>query len=267
MPAQAVDVAPPALRVTHGVDQQAHLGEAEGLVEAPGEGDDLDVEGRIVAAEGLDPEVGAAVQKAIDFYRGLGCEIKEVSLPHTKYAVGVYYIIATAECSSNLARYDGIRYGHRSKEATDALDIYFKSRAEGFGAEVKRRIILGTYVLSSGYYDAYYLRAQKVRTLIRQDFLNAYKEVDAILTPTSPTPAFKKGEKAADPLSMYLSDIYTIGVNLAGLPGMSIPCGFSSQGLPIGLQLIGRPFEEADLLAVANAYDSAHDWAKRTPSL
>ena len=218
-------------------------------------------------AEGLDPEVGAAVQKAIDFYRGLGCEIKEVSLPHTKYAVGVYYIIATAECSSNLARYDGIRYGHRSKEATDALDIYFKSRAEGFGAEVKRRIILGTYVLSSGYYDAYYLRAQKVRTLIRQDFLNAYKEVDAILTPTSPTPAFKKGEKAADPLSMYLSDIYTIGVNLAGLPGMSIPCGFSSQGLPIGLQLIGRPFEEADLLAVANAYDSAHDWAKRTPSL
>ena len=218
-------------------------------------------------AEGLDPEVGAAVQKAIDFYRGLGCEIKEVSLPHTKYAVGVYYIIATAECSSNLARYDGIRYGHRSKDATDALDIYFKSRAEGFGAEVKRRIILGTYVLSSGYYDAYYLRAQKVRTLIRQDFLNAYKEVDAILTPTSPTPAFKKGEKAADPLSMYLSDIYTIGVNLAGLPGMSIPCGFSSQGLPIGLQLIGRPFEEADLLAVANAYDSAHDWAKRTPSL
>ena len=218
-------------------------------------------------AEGLDPEVGAAVQKAIDFYRGLGCEIKEVSLPHTKYAVGVYYIIATAECSSNLARYDGIRYGHRSKEATDALDIYFKSRAEGFGAEVKRRIILGTYVLSSGYYDAYYLRAQKVRTLIRQDFLNAYEEVDAILTPTSPTPAFKKGEKAADPLSMYLSDIYTIGVNLAGLPGMSIPCGFSSNGLPIGLQLIGRPFEEADLLAVANAYDAAHDWAKRTPSL
>ena len=218
-------------------------------------------------AEGLDPEVGGAVEKAIEFYRTLGCEIKEVSLPHTKYAVGVYYIIATAECSSNLARYDGIRYGHRSKEATDALDIYFKSRAEGFGAEVKRRIILGTYVLSSGYYDAYYLRAQKVRTLIRQDFLNAYKEVDAILTPTSPTPAFKKGEKAADPLSMYLSDIYTIGVNLAGLPGMSIPCGFSATGLPIGLQLIGRPFEEADLLAVAHAYDSAHDWAKHTPSL
>ena len=216
---------------------------------------------------GLDPEVGAAVQTAIDHYRKLGCEIKEVSLPHTKYAVGVYYIIATAECSSNLARYDGIRYGHRSKDAKDALDIYFKSRAEGFGAEVKRRIILGTYVLSSGYYDAYYLRAQKVRTLIRQDFLNAYKEVDAILTPTSPTPAFTKGENAADPLSMYLSDIYTIGVNLAGLPGMSIPCGFSKSGLPIGLQLIGRPFEEADLLAVANAYDRDHDWHTRTPNL
>ncbi len=216
---------------------------------------------------GLDPEVAAAVQQAIDHYRKIGCEIKEVSLPHTKYAVGVYYIIATAECSSNLARYDGIRYGHRSKDAKDAVDLYFKSRAEGFGAEVKRRIILGTYVLSSGYYDAYYLRAQKVRTLIRQDFLNAYKEVDAILTPTSPTPAFKKGEKAADPLSMYLSDIYTIGVNLAGLPGMSIPCGFSRGGLPIGLQLIGRPFEEADLLAVANAYDRDHDWHTRTPNL
>ena len=217
--------------------------------------------------EGLDPEVGAAVQSAIDFYRRHGCQIKEVSLPHTKYGVAAYYIIATAECSSNLARYDGIRYGHRSSEAKDSLDIYFRSRAEGFGEEVKRRIILGTYVLSSGYYDAYYLRAQKVRTLIRQDFLNAYKEVDAILTPTSPTPAFKRGEKAANPLSMYLSDIYTIGVNLAGLPGVSVPCGFSSGGLPIGLQLIGRPFEEADLLAVANAYHQAHDWHLRRPVL
>ena len=216
--------------------------------------------------EGLDPEVAAAVQTAIEFYKKQGCEIKEVSLPHTEYGVGVYYIIATAECSSNLARYDGIRYGHRSKDAKDIVDLYFKSRAEGIGAEVKRRIILGTYVLSSVYYDAYYLRAQKVRTLIRQDFLNAYKEVDAILTPTSPTPAFKRGAKA-DPLAMYLCDVYTIGVNLAGLPGISLPCGFSKGGLPIGLQIIGQPFQEAELLAIANAYEKSHDWATKTPSL
>lgn len=216
--------------------------------------------------EGLDPEVGAAVQAAIAEYKKMGCEIREVSLPHTKYAVGAYYIIATAECSSNLARYDGVRYGHRSKDAKDALDIYFKSRAEGFGQEVKRRIILGTYVLSSGYYDAYYLRAQKVRTLIRRDFLEAYREVDAILTPTSPTPAFKAGEKAANPLAMYLNDIYTIGVNLAGLPGISIPCGFTRGGLPIGLQVIGQPFRETELLAVAAAYEARTDWHTRHPS-
>ena len=216
--------------------------------------------------EGLDPEVAAAVQKAVEYYKSIGCEIKEVSLPHTEYGVGVYYIIATAECSSNLARYDGVRYGHRSKEAKDILDVYFKSRAEGFGAEVKRRIILGTYVLSSGYYDAYYLRAQKVRTLIRNDFLEAYKSVDVILTPTSPTPAFKRGAKA-DPLAMYLCDVYTIGVNLAGLPGISVPCGFSQGGLPIGMQLIGQPFREADLLAVANAYDASHAWDRQTPNL
>jgi aspartyl-tRNA(Asn)/glutamyl-tRNA(Gln) amidotransferase subunit A len=217
--------------------------------------------------EGLDPEVAAAVQGAIDEYRRLGCEIREVSLPHTKYAVGAYYIIATAECSSNLARYDGVRYGHRSKDAKDALDIYFKSRAEGFGAEVKRRIILGTYVLSSGYYDAYYLRAQKVRTLIRRDFLEAYKEVDAIVTPTSPTPAFLKGDKTSNPLAMYLNDIYTIGVNLAGLPGISIPCGFTKGGLPIGLQVIGQPFRETELLAVAGAYEARTDWHTRYPHL
>jgi aspartyl-tRNA(Asn)/glutamyl-tRNA(Gln) amidotransferase subunit A len=217
--------------------------------------------------EGLDPEVGSAVQAAIDEYRKLGAEIREVSLPHTKYAVGAYYIIATAECSSNLARYDGVRYGHRSKDAHDALDLYFKSRAEGFGAEVKRRIILGTYVLSSGYYDAYYLRAQKVRTLIRRDFLEAYKHVDAIVTPTSPTPAFRKGEKAANPLAMYLNDIYTIGVNLAGLPGISVPCGFTRGGLPIGLQVIGQPFKEAELLAVAGAYEETNDWRSRHPAL
>jgi aspartyl-tRNA(Asn)/glutamyl-tRNA(Gln) amidotransferase subunit A len=159
-----------------------------------------------------------------------------------------------------------VRYGHRSKEAKDILDVYFKSRAGGFGPEVKRRIILGTYVLSSGYYDAYYLRAQKVRTLIRNDFLEAYKSVDVILTPTSPTPAFKRGAKA-DPLAMYLCDVYTIGVNLAGLPGISVPCGFSRGGLPIGMQLIGQPFREADLLAVANAYDAPHAWGKQTPKL
>ncbi len=218
-------------------------------------------------SDGLDPEVGAAVQAAIDHYRGLGCEIREISLPHTKYAVGAYYIIATAECSSNLARYDGVRYGHRSAEAADALDLYFRTRAEGFGAEVKRRVILGTYVLSSGYHDAYYLRAQKVRTLIRNDFLKAYREVDAILTPTSPTPAFKKGEKSADPLAMYLNDIYTIGVNLAGLPGVSVPCGFTRSGLPMGLQVIGQPFREADLLAIARAYERDHEWNGRHPDL
>jgi aspartyl-tRNA(Asn)/glutamyl-tRNA(Gln) amidotransferase subunit A len=222
--------------------------------------------------EGLDPEVGAALQMAIDEYRKLGCEVSEVSLPHTKYAVGAYYIIATAECSSNLARYDGVRYGHRSKDAGDALDIYFKSRAEGFGAEVKRRIILGTYVLSSGYYDAFYLRAQKVRTLIRRDFLEAYQTVDAILTPTSPTPAFRKGDKTSNPLAMYLNDIYTIGVNLAGLPGISLPCGFSkpnllNMGLPIGLQIIGQPFRETELLSIAAAYEGRTDWRMRHPAL
>jgi aspartyl-tRNA(Asn)/glutamyl-tRNA(Gln) amidotransferase subunit A len=217
-------------------------------------------------AEGLDPEIGAAVEQAIAFYRKLGCEIKAVSLPHTQYCLDTYYVIATAEASSNLARYDGIRYGHRSKNATDIVDLYFQSRAEGFGAEVKRRIILGTYVLSSGYYDAYYLRAQKVRTLIRNDFLAAFRDVDALLTPTSPVPAFKIGEKA-DPLAMYLLDIYTIGVNLAGLPAISVPCGFTKSGLPIGTQIIGQPFREADLLSIAHAYEQAHDWKNKFPAL
>ena len=192
--------------------------------------------------------------------------MKPVSLPHTQYCLDTYYIIATAEASSNLARYDGIRYGHRAAQASDLVDLYARSRAEGFGAEVKRRIILGTYVLSSGYYDAYYLRAQKVRTLIREDFLRAYQEVDALLTPTSPIPAFKIGEKS-DPLAMYLCDIYTIGVNLAGLPALSVPCGFTSGGLPIGMQLIGQPFNESGLLAIAQAYERAHDWHTRHPSL
>jgi len=216
--------------------------------------------------EGLDPEIAAAVEQAIAFYKKQGCEIKEVSLPHTRYCLDTYYVIATAEASSNLARYDGIRYGHRSKNAKDVVDLYFQSRAEGFGPEVKRRIILGTYVLSSGYYDAYYLRAQKVRTLIRQDFLNAFREVDALLTPTSPMPAFKIGEKA-DPLALYLCDIYTIGVNLAGLPGISVPCGFTKSGLPIGAQLIGQPFQESSLLAIARSYEQVHEWSQRHPAL
>ena len=217
---------------------------------------------------GLDPEIGAAVKQAIDFYRQQGCEIKEVSLPlSAEYAIAVYYLIATAEASSNLARYDGIRYGHRSAAAKDAIDIYAKSRAEGFGPEVKRRIILGTHVLSSGYYDAYYLRAQKVRTLIRNEFAAVLRDCDALLSPTSPVPAFKLGEKSADPLAMYLTDIYTISVNLAGLPGISIPCGFTGGCLPIGLQLIGRPFDEASLLAIAQAYEQGHDWHTKHPDL
>ncbi|AOS46328.1 Glutamyl-tRNA(Gln) amidotransferase subunit A [Lacunisphaera limnophila] len=217
---------------------------------------------------GLDPEVGAAVQAAIAFYREAGCEIREVSLPlAAEHAIAVYYLIATAEASSNLARYDGIRYGHRAAKAKDVVDLYFQSRAEGFGDEVKRRIILGTHVLSSGYYDAYYLRAQKVRTLIRNEFAAVLQECDALLSPTSPIPAFKIGEKSADPLAMYLTDIYTISVNLAGLPGLSVPCGFTTGGLPIGLQLIGRPFDEAGLLAIARAYEQAHEWSQRHPVL
>ena len=199
---------------------------------------------------GLDPEVAAAVKAAITHYRQAGCEIREVSLPFAaEYAIAVYYLIATAEASSNLARYDGVRYGHRSAKAKDVVDLYFQSRAEGFGDEVKRRIILGTHVLSSGYYDAYYLRAQKVRTLIRNEFSAVLQDCDALLSPTSPTAAFKIGEKSSDPLAMYLTDIYTISVNLAGLPGISVPCGFTEAGLPIGLQIIGRPFDEAGLLA------------------
>lgn len=217
--------------------------------------------------EGIDPEVKANIEKAIDWYRGQGCEIIDISLPHSDLAVPVYYIVATAEASSNLARFDGVRYSHRSEAAKDALSLFTKSRGEGFGDEVKRRIILGTYVLSSGYYDAYYLRAQKVRRLILGDFEQAFEQVDAILTPTSPTPAFKRGERADDPLAMYLSDIYTISVNLAGLPAISIPSGFTPCGLPIGLQIIGKAFGEADMFAIAHAFEKAHDYAQQTPNL
>ncbi|MEM1223888.1 MAG: Asp-tRNA(Asn)/Glu-tRNA(Gln) amidotransferase subunit GatA [Verrucomicrobiota bacterium] len=217
--------------------------------------------------EGIDPEVKSNIEQAIDWYRSQGCEIVDISLPHSELAVPVYYIVATAEASSNLARFDGVRYGHRSKEASDLLSLFCKSRGEGFGDEVKRRIILGTYVLSSGYYDAYYLRAQKVRRLILGDFEKAYEKVDAILTPTSPTPAFKRGERSDDPLAMYLSDVYTISVNLAGLPAVSIPSGFTESGLPIGLQIIGKAFGEADMFAIAHAFEQAHDYYKATPNL
>jgi len=218
-------------------------------------------------AEGIDPEVKANIEQAIDWYKSQGCEIVDISLPHSELAVPVYYIVATAEASSNLARFDGVRYSHRSEEAKDALTLFTKSRGEGFGDEVKRRIILGTYVLSSGYYDAYYLRAQKVRRLILGDFETAFEQCDAILTPTSPTPAFKRGERADDPLAMYLSDIYTISVNLAGLPAISVPSGFTESGLPIGLQVIGKAFGEADMFAVANAFEQAHDYYKAVPAL
>jgi aspartyl-tRNA(Asn)/glutamyl-tRNA(Gln) amidotransferase subunit A len=207
------------------------------------------------------------VERAIDWYRGEGCDIVDISLPHSELAVPVYYIVATAEASSNLARFDGVRYGHRSASAEDPLSLFCKSRGEGFGDEVKRRIILGTYVLSSGYYDAYYLRAQKIRRLILGDFEEAFRKVDAILTPTSPTPAFKRGERSDDPLAMYLSDIYTISVNLAGLPAISVPSGLTEAGLPIGLQVIGKAFGEADMFAIANAFEQAHDYHRMRPNL
>jgi len=208
-------------------------------------------------AEGLDPEVRSAVEKQIGVLKNAGASIGEVSLPHTEYTVATYYILATAEASSNLARYDGARYGYRSERVRDVTDMYVKSRSEGFGAEVKRRIMLGTYVLSAGYYDAYYRKGQKVRRLIQQDFAEAFRNYDCLLTPTSPTTAFKAGEKSDDPLKMYLSDIYTTSANLAGIPGISIPCGADHQGLPIGLQILGRQFDEATILKVADFLESA----------
>ncbi len=216
-------------------------------------------------AEGLDPEVERAVREAIEELKRLGGEIKDVSLPTTGAAIATYYVIATAEASSNLARYDGVRYGHRSKQMKDLLEMYMKTRQEGFGPEVKRRIMLGTYALSAGYYDAYYGKAQAVRTLIRKDFDAAFQDVDLIVTPVMPTTAFKLGEKIADPLQMYLSDIYTISVNLAGVPAISLPCGFSKAGLPIGLQIVGRPFQEETVLRGAYAYEQATSWRTKRP--
>ncbi len=220
--------------------------------------------------DGIDPQVDAAVRAAVRHYESLGAEIVEVSLPNTEHAVGVYYIIATAEASANLARFDGVRYGHRAADATGLLDHYGRTRAEGFGPEVKRRIILGTYVLSSGYYDAFYLRAQKVRTLIRRDFSAAFEKVDALICPTSPEVAFKAGDRSDDPLKMYLADIFTIATNLAGIPGISIPCGFADvegKKLPVGLQLLGKPFRESQLLQIAHAYEQATDWHKARPAM
>lgn len=215
--------------------------------------------------EGLDLEVEQAVRSAIEELQRLGAEVKEIRLPRTDAAVAVYYVIATAEASSNLARFDGVKFGLRAKETKDLLDLYIKTRQEGFGPEVKRRIMLGTYVLSAGYYDAYYGKAQGVRTLVCQDFEAAFKQVDVIVTPTTPTPAFKLGEKSENPLQMYLSDIFTISVNLAGLPAISLPCGFSKAGLPIGLQLIGRAFEEETVLRAAHAYEQSAQWHLRRP--
>jgi aspartyl-tRNA(Asn)/glutamyl-tRNA(Gln) amidotransferase subunit A len=207
--------------------------------------------------EGLDPEVRKAVEDAIQTLADLGCEVVPVSLPHTEFAIPSYYIVATAEASANLARFDGVRYGYRAKNARTLSELYRRTRDESFGAEVKRRIMLGTYALSAGYYDAYYLKAQKVRTLLTRDFEEAYKKVDVIVTPTSPTAAFKLGEKVDDPLAMYLADIYTVTADLAGIPGISIPCGQTSENLPIGLQILGKHFDEATILRLAHAYEKA----------
>ncbi len=217
--------------------------------------------------EGLDPEVEKSVREALEVYRQQGATIKEVSLPSSPYAVAVYYIVATAEASSNLARYDGVHYGHRAKDFDSMIHMYSKTRGEGFGKEVKRRIMLGTYALSSGYYDAYYVKALKVRRLIKQDFDRAFAECDVVMGPTSPTPAFKAGEKTDNPLAMYLSDIYTISCNLAGIGGISIPCGFTQSGLPIGLQILAPPFEEEKMLRIARMHEQATEWHTRRPAL
>ncbi len=212
---------------------------------------------------GLSAEIAQSIEESMKALRSLGAEIVDVSLPHTQYSVNVYYIVAPSEASSNLARFDGVRYGHRTKAANSLLEMFEKSRGEGFGAEAKRRIILGTYSLSSGYYDAYYLKAMKVRTLIKNDFDEAFKKVDAILTPTAPTGAFKIGEKSTNPLEMYLSDIFTISANLAGVPAISIPCGITKGNLPLGLQFLGKPFEEETLFKLSYAFEQETGWHKK----
>jgi aspartyl-tRNA(Asn)/glutamyl-tRNA(Gln) amidotransferase subunit A len=208
--------------------------------------------------EGLDPEVKSIIETGLRNAGSLGCEVVEVSLPHTRYAIADYYIIAPAEASSNLARFDGVKYGYRVPAPEDLLDMYKRTRSEGFGAEVKRRIMIGTYALSSGYYEAYYGRAMRVRTLIKRDYDKAFEKVDALLSPVSPTPAFRIGEKISDPLAMYLSDIYTVTANLAGIPAISIPCGFTQSGLPVGLQILSNQFQENTLLRLAESYAKAY---------
>lgn len=218
--------------------------------------------------EGLNPEVESAVTNALEIYKKNGAELVDLSLPHCEYAVATYYIIATAEASSNLARYDGVRYGHRSQLSEDnIIDMYSRVRAEGFGSEVKRRILLGNYVLSAGFYEAYYMKASKVRNLIKSDFEDAFKKVDCIISPTCPSPAFKIGEKITDPLEMYLSDIYTIPANLVGIPGISIPCGFTTAGLPIGMQIMGKHFEEKKILKIAKLFENETDFHLKKPEL
>ena len=216
---------------------------------------------------GMDPEVRAAVEAATSALQKQGATLVPVSLPHTQYALATYYLVAPAEASSNLARYDGVRYGLRAMGARNLAQMYGETRDQGFGLEVKRRIMLGTYALSAGYYDAYYLKAQKVRTLIKRDFEQAFASVDAILSPTSPTAAFRIGEKVSDPLAMYLNDVFTLPCNLAGLPGMSLPCGFTRAGLPIGLQILGRPWDEARVLRIGRAFEREHDFHRRAPAL
>jgi len=216
--------------------------------------------------EGIDPDVEKAVTQAVDHFEKCGARVERISLPHTEYAVAVYYIIATAEASSNLARYDGVKYGLRTKGYRDLMEMYAQTRAKGFGKEVKRRIILGTYVLSAGYYEEYYRKASQVRTLTRKDFEDAFRQVDVIMAPTAPTPAFRIGEKTENPLQMYLSDIFTIPVNLAGIPAISIPCGFSHENLPIGLQIMGKHFDEGMLLKVAYTFEQTTDFHLKKPA-
>ncbi len=218
-------------------------------------------------ADGVDEQVAKAVEQAIDVYRALGAKIQDITLPHSKYGIPAYYIVAPAEASSNLARYDGVHYGYRAADYDDMVDMYCRTRAEGFGAEVKRRVMLGTYALSAGYYEAYYLKALKVRRVIREDFDRAFEQVDIVLGPTSPTPAFRLGERIDDPISMYLSDVYTVTANLAGIAGISIPCGFTADGLPVGLQLLAPPFEEERLLRAARMYERETNWHTRRPDL
>ena len=217
--------------------------------------------------EGLEEDVEKAIQNAIDTYKSLGAEVVEISLPHLKYSIGIYYILATAECSSNLARFDGVKYGYRTPDAKNLMEMYTKTRAEGFGPEVKRRIMLGTYALSSGYYDAYYKKAQQMRALVTQDFTEAFRKVDALISPTCPNTAFELGAKASDPLQMYLTDIATISANLAGIPGMSIPAGFDKSGMPIGLQILAPQLKERDLFNVAYQFEQSHDYYKKLANI